>query len=59
MAFVIVLPNPFDPEGEKIVLGDTECDTEDEALEWASEILGTNEEGKLQVVCEYVEDDGF
>lgn len=52
MSFVIALPNPFDPEGEKVVLGD-EFDTEDEALEWAADMLGADEEGKVQVVHQY------
>lgn len=59
MSYVIVLPNAFDPEGDRILLGDAEFDSEDEAIEWASEVLGTDEEGKLLVVCQYEEDDGF
>jgi hypothetical protein len=53
LSFVIALPNPFDPEGERILLGDKEFESEDEAVEWAAEILCADEEGRVQVVCEY------
>jgi hypothetical protein len=55
MSFTVVLPNPFDPEGDNILLGDAEFETEEEAIEWASEILNSDEEGKIQVVYEYEE----
>lgn len=58
MSFVIVLPNPFDPEGDRIILGD-EFDSEEEATEWAAEVLNSDEEGKIQVVCEYEDVDNF
>jgi hypothetical protein len=58
MAFTIVLPNPYDLEGERILLGE-EFETEDEALEWAMDMLGADEEGKIQVIHEYIEDDDF
>jgi hypothetical protein len=52
MGFIVALPNPYDPEEEKVPLGD-EFETEDEAIEWAATMFGSDEEGKLQIVVEY------
>lgn len=52
MSFVIALPNPFDPEGDRILLGD-EFESEDEAIEFAAEVFNADEEGKVLIVCEY------
>lgn len=56
MGYVIALPNPFDPEGDKILLGE-EFVSDEEAIEWAAEMFGADEEGKVQIVMEYEEDD--
>jgi len=53
----IALPDPFDLEGEKIIL--EEFETEDEALEWASEFLDIDEEGKISVLIELEELEEF
>lgn len=55
MTWSIALPDPHDPEGDKIVL--EEFDTEDEALEWASEFFDIDEEGKISIVVEMNECD--
>lgn len=56
MGYVIALPNPFDPEGERILLGE-EFVTDVEAIEWVIDMFGADEDGKVQIIMEYEEDD--
>jgi hypothetical protein len=50
MTWAIILPDPFDPEGDRVVL--EEFSTDDEAKEWASELFDIDEEGKISIIVE-------
>ena len=54
--FVVVLPDAFDLESDKITLKE-EFETEDEAVMWLSDYLDIDKDGKLQVVFELEEAD--
>jgi hypothetical protein len=50
--FKVLIPNPADPEGPRRVLD--EFDTAEEALVYAQDVLGADEEGKISVLSEDV-----